>query len=195
MSSASDLSCHHQSGCFALADDQTGGLLSKICHHQNPLQLPKCLFPSSASCKHFISNLRHPILSAPAFPEGAVNPLARRSTQQMVSFGQSSGTSGCSMPVHLCLTGLEKAASFHPVFWLVLGLLAGAESSSGSTQPQRWQQLCDDSSLPRKEFYVLLMQITTTDVRWSVQTGAGFHIWKWRQSGITTAGIETKVRH
>lgn len=111
MSSASDLSCHHQSGCFALADDQTGGLLSKICHHQNPLQLPKCLFPSSASCKHFISNLRHPILSAPAFPEGAVNPLARRSTQQMVSFGQSSGTSGCFMPVHLCLAGLEEAAS------------------------------------------------------------------------------------
>lgn len=41
---------------------------------------------------------------------------------------------------------------------------------------------------------MLLMQITTTDVRWPVQTGAGFHIWKWRRSGITTAGIGTKVR-
>lgn len=85
MSSASDLSCHHQSGCFALADDQTGGLLSKICHHHSLLQLPQCLFPRSASCKHFISDLRHPTLSAPAFPEGAINPLAHRFTQKMVS--------------------------------------------------------------------------------------------------------------
>lgn len=79
----------------------------------------------------------------------------------------------------------------HP---LCSGWSSVGQSSSGSAQPQRWQRLCDDSSLSRKEFYVLLMQITTTDVRWPVQTGAGFHIWKWRQSGITTAGIETKVR-
>lgn len=80
--------------------------------------------------------------------------------------------------------------SFHPLFWLVLGLLTGTESSSGNTQPQWWQRLCDDSSLSRKEFYECLMQITTTDV----QTGAGFYIWKWRQSSITTAGIKAKVR-
>lgn len=123
MSSASDLSCHHQSGCFALADDQTEGLLSKICHHQNPLQLPKCLFPSSASCKHFISNLRHPILSAPAFPEGGINPLAHRYTQQTVTFGQFSGISGCSMPMHLCLVGLEEAASTTPSGWSLVSSL------------------------------------------------------------------------
>lgn len=123
MSSASDLSCHHQSGCFALADDQTGGLLSKICHHQNPLQLPKCLFPSSASCKHFISNLRHPILSTPAFPEGGINPLACRFAQQMVTFGQFSGISGCSIPMHLCLVGLKEAASTPCSGWSLVSLL------------------------------------------------------------------------
>ena len=67
------------------------------------------------------------------------------------------------------------------MFWLVFGLLTEAASRDGNTQPRRWQWLCDDSSLSCKEFYVLLMQTMTTDVRWSVQTRAGFHIWKWRQ--------------
>lgn len=190
MSSASDLSCHHQSGCFALADDQTGGLLSKICHHQNPLQLPKCLFPRSASCKHFISSLRHPILSAPEFPEGGINPLDRR-------FHAVNGNIWAIrwhfwlLHANAPLPRGAQGGSFHPMFWLVLGLLTGAVSNA---QPQQGQWLCDDSSLSRREFYVVLTQTITTDVRWSVQTGAGFHIWKWRQSSITAAGLKTKVR-
>lgn len=80
------------------------------------------------------------------------------------------------------------------MLWLVLGLSSEAVNSNGNAQPRRWQWLRDNSSLSHKEFHVLHMQTITTDVRWSVQTGAGFCIWKWRRSDITAAGLKMKVR-
>lgn len=110
-------------------------------------------FPSSVSCKHFISNLRHPTLSTPAFPEGGINPLAHGLTQQTATFVQFGGISGCSVATRFCLVGLQEATSTSCSGWFV------ASSPRQRWQCSAWWQwLCDNSSLSRRAFYVVLTQ-------------------------------------